>query len=696
MSFFNKLKREIKQNIREAKNEIKKANPSSGTVYFENGYVQLYEEGKSLPTNRERIHKMLRYYDPDAIHNAYSEDRNDKKEIYSKITAEFYQMVKNGTVADNSKTIESAYVEAHYTPRQKTEYYINNFCEKIFNMFVPQGDIATDTHIVVRHSFLKARFGDRNLYSHCQQGIPQIIDAVCDLVTKESRENPMLYPGYYMYKDLMVYAKDKNKDKAFTHDVWKYTKDYLEDAYDYYDVFLFSKTTDKEKTRKAEAQKARIDQMTNEARVNIQLCSKEELLATLMGTAQTVAKEEKDRADNLARQKARAESGDATAMAELALNRFYGRNGETVDTEKAFVLFAKAEKAGSGTAAFYLGEYYSKGIGHIIKDEKQGEEYYRKAVEANSVPALALWAEKQMKSGNREYGADLYKKVLVHADKNTDVMFIKKAISALIGYYKRNDVDENTLAMYALALDYARLDAPIVKEANLLALVTETEKGTYNALDSLVEYYTYYSRGRAAMGTIKGSDIYENDQTRAMEMRHIASAFRNMKIARLIQLAYESPEKYLEDLADAYLENGNYTKAKEFADLGIKMGLPDVMYFVYHNAKKLDYDEADAMYYLNKSARMGNKRAIGALEYLGMMAESDRQRAEWVRANKPKAKTREDYAFELEMLERDIDMMIGGSGHSLEEKALMGKLSFTDASLIRHYKNKLINDLTDE
>ena len=63
-------------------------------------------------------------------------------------------------------------------------------------------------------------------------------------------------------------------------------------------------------------------------------------------------------------------------------------------------------------------------------------------------------------------------------------------LSRIMACSNTRDVSEDTLGIYAMAADYARLDAPIVKEYDLLELLTEVEKGQISALNKLEYYYS--------------------------------------------------------------------------------------------------------------------------------------------------------------------------------------------------------------
>ena len=75
-----------------------------------------------------------------------------------------------------------------------------------------------------------------------------------------------------------------------------------------------------------------------------------------------------------------------------------------------------------------------------------------------------------------------------------------------------------------------------------------------------------------------------------------------------------------------------------------------------------------------------------------MLENSEHERKEYVqKVLKDEEEARETLKrIGFDLLERDIDIMFGGSGHNIDEKALLGELSFTEASYLRHLRRKIL------
>jgi len=683
--------RKIKGNVRRI---AKTAATPEGMVYFRGEYVPLFTTEAELPDDFHTLELMAKYYG-----QGHSSDLQNRDEYYRIILRRLYPMVQEGKGEDKYGWIQKDYFVKAAPQDEMDKYHFERFCRNVENAFLTEESLK-DGRKDIYVSGVFDSYSFKKSMPYFEKHLPEIIHSVCVLLEKEKRPTSVLHMGYYMYQDLLDYLKNDDPLKQFSfagikydkHYLWKKSYTYMRSAYEFYNTAISSPDRmDSVAVNEAWAKLSRAD---TDAKYNMEYCSENNLMAvynaSINGTMET-------RRERKVRLEKRAENNDVSAQLALAKDYFYGTGANIPRTDMAYKLFMKAAMAGSGEAMYYLGLYYENGHPPVVKDASKAEDYFFDAMEQDYTEAFIHVADREYAAHrNKDMAAKYYKKALPKISEKENPKKYKTIIARIIACSNTTDITEDTLGLYALAADYARLDAPIVKEEDLLSLLADVEKGRYAALEKLEFYYTYYSRGRAAMGTIKGSDIFETDPERAYEMRDVASGFRLMKIAMLLPLAKQDPEYYLDELAGAYLDRGNYKKAKEYTELGLRMNILAVMYFAYQKARKLDYDDDEAMYYLQRAAAMGHKGAIGALEYLGILEESRRERAAWVAANKPKPKSRRDYASELELMERSIDMMLGGSGYSLDENALTGKMDFAQASLLRHYKNKLLDNLVDE
>lgn len=697
------LLRKLKHLKYDVKQEINNAKGPKGTVYFRGEHIPVYTDYASLPDDIKLLRKMEYYYSVNAgIEVSFAES----DEIRNTIVRKAYELMKDEAPENRPKWVMDRYLSAFGTEEELGAYRLRGFCEDVKNLYIPKDyqKPEGEKNLVNSGMIPSELSANAGTYAYFEQHLEEIIHAVCNLVEKEKHGTPLIYAGYVMYQDLLKYCTDKNEKKKFGYKVWQKTAEYLDAAHQYYDMLTFYQNDKKYKdtAKRIEDKKAAmIDPLVKEAKINIQLCSEEELLSAWHNTTEAIAvnmknrqQAEKAHQEQLAHRKMLADNGDTNAQVSLAKDAYYGRNGIPKDTARAFILFSQAEKTGDGEAAYYLGEYYENGIGHIIKDTQKAEEYYRKAFHTDYVPAIARMAEQARGNGDKQNAITHYKKVLTLADETEHTRYIKQSIAWLIFYLDKGDIDENTVALISLAFDYMRLDAPLVKKSvcDVNRFMAEAADGSLYAVEQLEYYYDEYSHGPRLYGTIPASEIYQKDPDRAREMKRIVKALRLMKIAILLSKVEKEPETYLHELATAYIMTGIISKAEELVDMGIRADLPSMLYVAYYYHKELHYELDEAMQYLRRAAAMGYKSAINTLEQLEWQ---DARTREILESGQKELQHRAEYAqwereFNMELIERQIDLMMGGSGASLDEKALSGQLSFADASLLRHYKNKLL------
>ena len=698
------LLRKLKHLKYDVKQEINNAKGPKGTVYFRGEHIPVYTDYANLPDDIKLLRKMEYYY---TVNAGIEVTFDESAEIRNTIVRKAYELMKDEAPENRPEWVMDRYLSAFGTEEELGAYRLTKFCEKVEQLYIPKDyqKPEGEKNLVNSGMIPSDLSANAETYAYFEQHLEEIIHAVCTLVEKEKHGTPLIYAGYVMYQDLLKYCTDRNEKKKFGYKVWQKTAEYLDAAHQYYDMLTFYQNDKKykDKAKRIEDKKvAMIDPLVKEAKINIQLCSEEELLSAWHSTTEAIdvnvknrQQAEKAHQEQLAQRKVLADNGDVDAQVSLAKDAYYGRNGVPKDTARAFILFSKAEKAGSGAAAYYLGEYYEKGVGHIVKDTQKAEEYYKTAFRSDYVPAIARKAEQERGQGDKQNAIAHYKKVLRFADEAEDTRYIKQAIAYLIFFHAKGDIDENTIALSSLALDYMRLDASMVKKStrDIAALMEQAANGSLEAVETLEDYYEDYSHGPRLYGTVPASEIYQKDPERAWEMQQIVKVLRLMKIALLLEKAEKEPETYLADLAIAYIEMKNYNKAEKLVAIGLRADLPAMLYVAYYYHKELEYDLPYAMRCLERSAAMGYGSAIYMLEQL--QRQEERTREILASAEKERARqaedTRRNREFDLELLERQIDIMLGGTGASLDEKALSGQLSFADASLLRHYKNKLLN-----
>lgn len=703
MGLFDSLKSKKNQ----AKRAVKNAAAPENTVYHRGEYIPLYTNYDNLPDDLKTLRKMSGYY-----RSVYSRGMGELMEIEKEIFRKAYELAKQETPENVPEWVIEGYLLYFGTEEEFGAYSLGRFCEVIENLYVPKDyqKKHPDEDLVKSGLFDSWRSGygyfQKKTYDYFEDHLEELIHAVCNLVEKEKQGTPLVYIGYVLYQELMKFCTKKEGDKKYFCDLWHQSYyGYLRSAHEYYDLLDGYKSDKKYKdsvTRIENNKAAIIDPIDQEAKINIQLCSEDELLSAWRNTTSMIAEKAEQRQqaakahqEALEQRKILADNGDVEAQVSLAKDAYYGRNGIPKDTARAFLLFSKAEKEWNGEAAYYLGEFYEKGVGHIIKDETKAEEYYRKALRTDYVPAIARMANQEREKGDKQNAIAHYKKVLALADEKEHTQYIKQSIRYLIFYLYKGDIDENTVGLISLAMDYMRLDAPLVKKSvcDIVKLMDEAANGSLSAVEQLEYYYEEYSHGPRLYGTIAASEIFQKDVERAREMMEIVKVLRLMKIAVLLPKVEKEPEKYLHELAIVYIKTGSISKAEELVEMGIRADLPSMLYVAYYYHKELDYEQYEAMHYLRRSAAMGYGQAIYMLEALEQQEARTREIMESGRQERMRMEeaARREREFDMELIERQIDLMMGGSGKSIDEKALTGELPFADASLLRHYKKKLLD-----
>lgn len=94
-----------------------------------------------------------------------------------------------------------------------------------------------------------------------------------------------------------------------------------------------------------------------------------------------------------------AETGDALGQAKLASLYLLGRNGVTVDNQKAAVWMKKAAEQGLVNAQVILAAMYDRGMG-IKGNKKQATEWYEKAAKQGHTTSLAILGRNPVAKGS--------------------------------------------------------------------------------------------------------------------------------------------------------------------------------------------------------------------------------------------------------------------------------------------------------
>lgn len=102
-----------------------------------------------------------------------------------------------------------------------------------------------------------------------------------------------------------------------------------------------------------------------------------------------------------------ANSGDAGAQLQLGLAYRDGRYGLTPDAKTGLYWLKQSAAGGNAYAEDAIGSAYAKGQG-TVRDEKQAEQWWRKAIKDGDANARMHLADALIKSGQTQQGNRLF------------------------------------------------------------------------------------------------------------------------------------------------------------------------------------------------------------------------------------------------------------------------------------------------
>lgn len=723
MGLFNKLKRDIKA-------AAKQVSTPKGMVSYRGVQFSFVSDEASLPDDKNILKQMAKYYDDRGV----CQDREAREEKRNMILKKTYPLVKDDTDYDSERVIE-LYYKYLCTQDDLNEYGFQTFIDSIKKAVPPMEEFnqkAAEGKSVFPASLFFMRFVSSKVEdSYVEQNIMTLLNTVWELVEKEKAQEQPIYLGYYMFKDLYHHYQNGGPHVQFKKDIWKESSRYYTMAHSIYNLApVYLRLGEKAKAKIQLDKKPELKQMNEHAKNNLHLLNKEEFLARFnaiqSGVAERDAKYERgkmllssyltetEKQEGIRLMKEAAadhhptarnemiqllvEENDPEALTEFAYDHLEGKNNIKKDPLTAIELFKKAARVGSAEACYYLSKAYEQGS-YVLQDKQRGLSLLMEAAKSNYGPALSDLADMESTNGNQKEALALYKKILQLDETEKNIRSIQHAIAQIVDTLipskgSHFDVDENTLGLCSLVFDYVRMDAPMVSNYDLNEMLDRAKNLEASAVNQLSVYYQIESRGPQAMGTIPGSKIYNEDRPRAYDMMKISKAFDLIYIALHTIKLFHGETKSIYELAVSYFEGRNYEKARAYVDLGIQLDIPSVLGYVHKVWDKLGYDEWFAQKCLEKAAKLGNTTAQLDLEYNAMLSESERERKEYVKRilEDQEESRRALRRIGIDLLERDIDIMLGGTGHNLDENALLSKLSFADAANLRALRKRLLDE----
>lgn len=237
--------------------------------------------------------------------------------------------------------------------------------------------------------------------------------------------------------------------------------------------------------------------------------------------------------------------------------------------------------------------------------------------------------------------------------------------------------DANTNKLFRVAIKYLSRISLLETEKNFQENLNKAVNGDVNAIASV--YQSYRMR----------------DYAKTKKAEHISNPVLvalQMELIRLYtdQASSGNPKIYMK-LWDACARvPGAKKEQKYWAMKAIGADYAPALYAAYLEAGALGLSRSQKMDYLYRAAALGDDSAILELEVLGMEAEAEQHRAEQRRRN-AEAEARKARQDKLDWAERDFDLMTGGTGYTMEEKAARGEISTEDYIRHQNFRDKIEN-----
>ena len=236
-----------------------------------------------------------------------------------------------------------------------------------------------------------------------------------------------------------------------------------------------------------------------------------------------------------------------SAVLTLALRYFYGEEVEK-SYSQAFNLFLTANTLGAQKCAFYLAEFYNKGLGGVKKDYKKAFEFYLKALNEENDAAAAREIGKMFENG--AFGKPDYLTALKYYKEEARLNpFV--ATSTFINEYKYfpfgeeskyTDSQIQTLMSSDDAKDIASIENLVtgdIKAQRQLFRVAKKLMDTNSFAETLVAYFNY-----------RGIVTPQNEDYAIELLRHSVALGNKMAANMLCAFTYKTDKeealKYLD------------------------------------------------------------------------------------------------------------------------------------------------------
>ncbi len=389
-----------------------------------------------------------------------------------------------------------------------------------------------------------------------------------------------------------------------------------------------------------------------------------------------------------------AHDGNAEAYCTLGDLSLQGAYGMVQDELAAYGYYLAACR-GSGRANAALSEFYRKGKAGLEADEAMADGFFAVSVELGYAPSCLKQANLAMITEDWEKAeAALNRLAIKTGEDEQDEVFA--ALAALADLYQRKGDSQKALE-YAIRfadLDYAQDPEDKGWQQYRSGVLNGEEKATYEMYRF---YCLYHSSGPAKRN---------EDSLAAPYIRGVGLAFSAV-YCDLLRARHKAGdyENTVALLFTQLLETGHEEEALQWADRGIKAYNSHMCYLAATLYADVFYlDDEDKIEYLRRGS-LGTseysqicKDTLEGVKTAQREAWKEERKAERARiaqaeAQRQKAIDAEMDAFRsrMDMIERDIDLALTGSGYTIEERVLKGDISVMDG--VRH---QIVRELAEE
>lgn len=368
-----------------------------------------------------------------------------------------------------------------------------------------------------------------------------------------------------------------------------------------------------------------------------------------------------------------AEEGEPNAQCLMGELYLYGGEGKKKDKESAFMWFAKSARQKHPKATFYLGQYAQNGW-NGPEDPEQAKLLYTRAAEFGDPGGMLYAANMYLENGDSAKAGEYFEKAAyckIRDDR--DRSYASAAAKSLVTLMlpENGRPDGNTRKTFLHAMQYIRLNI---------------EELTKN----------HVPEGKPNEETVK---IASNGDVNAIEKFKMLLGDKNPAIRRALDIeliSYIEPDAYSKNDKDIYRrlyelyspDPRTGSIARNYAYDAIRLGDSKMMVKVWFDSYSL-FSESERKRYLYEAANLGNQTAQTEVEYMERMreAEEEKLRMKRERAEREAAELKRN---KREWIERDISLMFGGSGYTMEEMMYAGKISYNDYVIYDSVIDKLI------